>query len=174
MNAYYIYRLTTLHKYITIIPNVKYLLKSESDAITIKPLFGICTNFKIYQYPCGFHSYCDPSCEWQILLEGNSSQLPYTKLTIEKSDTEIISQINRYIAIFPHGENHEKKVYKKCWSESFKWHISINENNYNVFFRNQKFASKSETFGKPIIIYKINLNIASNRIYNINIQLKAI
>lgn len=47
----------------------------------------------------------------------------------------------------------------------------IYENNCESFFKNQKLTFKSETYGKPFQIKKLNLNIVSNQIFNISVQI---
>lgn len=158
-------------EFVTLIPNTRYLLKSEN---LIKPLNDICTHSNIFHCPNHLQDNNNHLCEKQILLKGNSSKCHYIKINIENNNIEVIPEINQFLAVFPV----EEKLIIKCARETetrILQGIYLIENSpCKIIFQNQELTFQDKTFGQPFIINKLNLEFNNLNISPMKINLKTL
>lgn len=159
-------------KYITIIPNAKYLLKSKSDN-KIWPLNQLCTQgISYYQCPGYLITNQEIKCEQQILIHGNSSECQYTNINIIDNHLEIVQEINQYLAVFPKQEEIEVRCKQSTEIKALQGIYLIEDENCKIIFRTNEIKFLESTLGTPILIGKQNMEMKTIKFSNLEIDLK--
>lgn len=158
-------------EYVTLIPNSKFLLKSNN---VIKPLNDICTRGNIFQCPNNLQDNNNYECEENILLAGNSTFCPYTKIEIIKNHIEIIPKINQFLAIFPVEEKSIIKCKQETEVKTLKGIYLIENSACKIIFRNQELIFQQNTFGQPFVINELNLKLNQLHVSPMKIDLKSL
>lgn len=171
---FYFHPLPTKHEseFVTVIPNVKYLLKSNE---IIKPLNDVCTKGKIFQCPSYLQTNHKTTCEEQVLLNGDSSHCQFIKLKLDGNHMEIIPEINQYLAVFPE----EGAITIKCQAESETKALIgiylIKENGCKTFFNNHEITYQEKTYGKPLLNSALKpITFTAKKIPNLEIKLETL
>lgn len=170
-DLYYMYPIPTKHesKFITIIPNTKYLLKSDKEIV---PLNDMCVQAKIFQCPNKYHAHFSAMCEEEIFQNQTSSHCHYTKINLITNHVEVIPEINKYLAVFPNEEKITIKCHEETNIQTLEGIFLINnQNNCEIHFRQQILIFQNENHGQPLLLPKLNLKSQSYKITNFSINL---
>lgn len=157
--------------FVTIIPDVKYLLKSND---VLKPLSDICTYSKLYHCASRLQLNHEATCERQLLLSKNISHCQYTELSIKRNHIEIIPEINQYLAVFPHVE----KIVIECPQETETKVLHgiylLKADTCKIIFDNHQLLFQDETHGSPLIIDRLPLEFQNAKPPELRIELKTL
>lgn len=160
------------HEYVTIIPNVKYLLKSIIENKII-PLNGVCTkSTKHYQCPSYLTIHNGAKCEEQLLTSGKSDQCVYTPLIINDNHLELINPINQYLAVFSKPEEVQIICQKESVTQKLQGIFLIKKDQCKIKFRNNELPFQILTSGSPSVISAQDLSIKQTNLSDIVIKLK--
>lgn len=170
---YYLLPIPSMHEkeFVTVVPVIKYLLKSENDII---PLRDICPKSKSFQCLSQLQSSTQIKCEEQIVTKGNTDHCKYTKLNIEENHIELIPEINQYLAVFPKEEKLEIKCSKEAESKILRGVYLIKEDNCTLKFKNRELPYLQRSFGKPILNDKMELQFNKNQLPDLSIKLRTL
>jgi len=169
---YYLFPIPTKTEsgYVSIAPNVRYLLKSNDDAIL--PLNEICTFGKVFQCPAYFLANTQVQCEENILMRRNTDNCTLVNVRIVNNHFELIPEANEYLAIF----DQEEKLQIKCQDEDETKYLTgiylVKQNNCSIIYKQQEISFKQETHGKPIISQTSIQEIPKNQRPTIMVHLK--
>lgn len=173
-NLYYLQSIPTLieSKFVTILPDVKYFLKSKQQQVII-PLRDICTQSNTI-YQCLNHQRInsDTVCERNILLHKNISNCRYTKLHIDDNHVELMPELNQYLGVFPKAEPVQEKCTNRNEIKPLHGIFLIQESQCTTYFRNAELTYQDKTYGSPEIMEMPNLKISHLQIDPLEINLK--
>lgn len=172
-NLYYLKPIPTKHEseYVTIVPNIKYLLKLENKII---PLRDICTKNTVFQCPNHLISRNNANCEEQIILQNNPQQCQYTRISIRENQIEFIFEINQYLAVFSKDEKFISQCEGQTETKSLNGIFLIKNNNCKLFLNKEEITYNEKSYGTPLIINGLHFNISKTKISNFTIELKTL
>lgn len=160
-------------EFVTIIPDVKYLLKSKNDKI-IKALSDICTQGRIFHCSSRLQLNHKALCEEHILLDRNVSHCQFIKLNVQANHLEIIPEINQYLAVFLTEEVLNVNCQKESETKSLKGIYLIKEDGCKIFFKEEEMSFLEETHGKPMVVNELQLKLNEEKVPDMKINLKTL
>lgn len=171
---FYLLPIPTRHSsnFLTIIPNTKYLLKSDQNVIYA--LHDICTKNKLYQCNSKLLANFQSSCENEVVTKGNTSCCQYTRLAIQDSHIERIPEIDQYLGVFPNPETLKIKCKEEEESRILSGIILLKNSPCQVSFKGNPLPFSDETYGKPIIVGNVKFEIEKLKTSNFTIQLRTL
>lgn len=155
------------NEYRTIIPNTKYLLKS--DAI-IKSLNNPCVSsdpFQCFQKDVNNNVN---KCEVDVLQSESTKNCQYISLEIKDSYMELIPEINQYLGVFPQKEVLKFESESEVEIKELQGIFLIEPVKGSLYFKNQKLHFFSESYGKPTLITNINFDSHADVLSNIKLK----
>lgn len=171
---FYLNSIPTKHEseYVTIIPDVKYLLKSKNEN-KIWPLDHLCTQ-GIRYYQCASHLLTSQraECEKGILQDGSNNKCQFTTLTINQNHLELLPLINQYLAVFPTQEEIKLQCEHETETKNLIGIYLIKQQNCDLFFRNQRISYQEFTLGSPTVISSRELKLQKSNFTGFQIKLK--
>lgn len=156
------------NEYRTIIPNTKYLLRSDS---VVKSLSNPCVSNDPYQCFQKDVNNNINMCEIDVLLKENTNSCQYVTLDIKESYMEMIPEINQYLAVFPKKEVLKFESDNVVEVKELEGIFLIEPVKGNLIFRNQKLHFYSESHGKPTLITNINFQPQQEGLSNIRLKI---
>lgn len=172
---YYLEPLPTLikEKYFTIIPNSRFLLKSEKS---IRPLYDRCTKSDIYHCPWNLLMNINTTCEAKILQENKPSNCLYTEIHTKQDHIEPIPFTDKYLGWF----NQKQALTLDCPKEK----RTINphgillidpEETCKIIFNEQELMPLEKSHGTPMLIeFDVSREQDPIKITNMSIQLETL
>lgn len=172
-NLFYMLPIPTKHEseYLTIIPNAKFILKAKNSNL-FKPLSDKCTRGKWYHCPSNLQVNYEAPCEEDILLLQNSSRCHPIRLEINENHIETVPEIDQYLAVFPKEENIEAQCEKSIETKSLMGVFLIKRDSCKLLFRGQKLTFQETSYGKPLVVDPISLQVRNHHNPKFKIELK--
>lgn len=172
-DLYYLESLPTRSEseYVTIIPSVRYLLKSQNEVLALR---DICPSGPSY-YLCPGHllTDMDAGCESEFLKTSSTQNCDYAKLDIPVNYVTLLYRINQYLLVFPYGDviSITSKFGKELRNLQGIYLVRPSKN--LVSYHNQTlFAAHRSTSGTPLLVSNIQFTLSPKQTPKNSIQLK--
>lgn len=144
-------------EYVTIIPQLKYFLKSESKIV---PLTQRCLPGHLQLCPNYLISLMTPECEINFLTSENIEKCKFVKLIIDDNIVKLVLEINQYLLFFPKGDSISISQSQITESRTLFGAYLISPGKQLIRYRNKTlFAPHNEFAGKPLIIGDFDLKL---------------
>lgn len=170
-NLYILLSIPTLSDigYSTIIPESKYLLKSND---IVKPLNKICQLGNPYQCFLKDVKEIPNPCELQILQLQQMSSCEHVLLEISGNHIDYVPEINQYLVVFSTTDFLRIELEGGIEVVELKGIFLIESNKGNIVFRNRSYNFMHESKGKPSILpsYRSNSDISTLSDFEIKVQ----
>lgn len=156
---YHLEPLPTLanQEYVTIIPELKYFLKSESKIV---PLTQRCPIGHIQLCPNYLVSLTTPKCEINFLASESTSDCKFIKLITNENFIKPMLEINRYLLFFPKGDSISISQAQSTETKTLFGTYLAHPGKQLIQYKNKTlFAPHNEFAGKPLIIGDFNLKL---------------
>lgn len=158
--------------YVTIIPSVKTLLKSNVDQ-KVWPLNNMCFgDGKRFQCDSDLLLNYKGKCETKLLLYGNTSDCEFTKLKIRKNHLEVLPNTNKFLAVFTNREEIKISCPDREETQVLQGIFLIQPDNCDLVYQNYKVPQLEVMFGTPVLISASEPKLDKVKLSNFTIQLK--
>lgn len=160
-------------KFVTIIPEKNYFLKSIDNGI-IRPLNDVCMLKRNYQCPSNLLSNVEAKCEKNIILHDNTTSCKYTTIDLEGNHIEIVPEINQFLAIFKTEETLKFNCKQQVIRKSLQGIFLIKNTMCKVYFKDNELTFNDQSLGKPSIVKLNNLKLNNEHLSDVSVNLKTI
>lgn len=138
---------------ITVIPDVRNILKSESDNIA-RALSGRCIQSKIYRYPSQLRSSQRAVRERNILLHENANNCQFHQPQITENLAETVAETKQFLAVLPKAENFKIICKDRVETDSLISVFPMKQGSckiYLIYFRNQQLLLQEMSHCSPLV-----------------------
>lgn len=162
--------------YVTIIPEVKYLLKSTLDLgkFRVEGLDNNCNSKILSKFLCSSEqiSHHELKCENSIIQSGTTTDCKYTALEINENLIRWVPEIHQYLAILPQKETLKLESQTETAIKTLQGIYLINPNDSKIIFRGRQLQHSSKSRGHPKFLDVTELNFKASQRPEFSIKLQ--
>jgi hypothetical protein len=173
-----LYPIPTKYKlgYVTLIPKVKYVIKSIStlENIRIDGLDENCKEISNSKFICSSDhlTHRDIDCETSFVISETTDNCKYTALDISESLIKWIPEMHQYLFVFPRKESLKLVSSTETSTYNLQGIFLIDTNNSKIFYKNKELHHSTTTKGHPKLTSNVELNLRKNQEPEFSINLK--
>lgn len=177
---YKLYPVPTVYEsnYVTIIPKVKYLLKSDPNSIKQKTigLSNDCSNKIKSKYLCSSETivHNELICENSIIQTGSTANCKYTAVEIDENSIRWVPEIHQFLAVFPNKETLKINNQAGAYTKNLQGIYLINPNHSQIIYKNKELLHSTESKGHPKFLDATELRLQLDQQPEFSVNLKSL
>lgn len=149
--------------YVTIIPPIRYLLKSQNEVLALRDSCPSGTSYSL----CPGHYLVDTSstCESKFLQTSSTEDCEYAKLNIPSNYVSLLFRINQYLLVF--SQRDTITIISEFGKElrNLQGIYLVRPSKNSIMYRNHTlFAAHRSVSGTPLLVSNVNLNLGPRKI----------